>query len=229
MGINAADFEGKVLKRFNKTLFEYREDVIRPKLALAKFCRDRVTVTAEDLKKAFEAKYGEKVDCRMIVLQKADGRRNLEIYEKVRNDDKAFDSEPRNQFIGYLGQKGGQPGEVSSVIDMPDNTCVILKCVKHIPADTTKCMEDVHLALHKEIFDAKLAQEIPKVFEELRKQANPVVFLRKQVTQAELERNMPQLMGGTAANAPPTASAPQGQALTLPAVATPKATPPQGN
>jgi parvulin-like peptidyl-prolyl isomerase len=255
MGINAADFENKVLKRFNKTLFEYREDVVRPKLALAKFCQDRVTVTADDLKKAFEAKYGEKVQCRMIVLDKADDRRNLEIYEKVRNNEEEFDRAARGQFIAALGRNGGEvppihrhfgdpriekeafslkPGEVSSVIAMPDNTSVILKCVKHIPADTTKRMEEVHLALHKEIFDAKLAQEIPKVFEELRKQANPVVFLRKQVTQAELERNMPQLMGAAGANAPPAASAPaaasapSGQAVTLPAVTAPKAPPPQG-
>jgi hypothetical protein len=249
MGINAADFESKVLKRFNKTLFEYREDVIRPKLALAKFCRDRITISADDLKNAFEAKYGPKVQCRMIVLPKDQARRNLEIYEKVRNDDKAFDEQARAQFIGYLASRGGEvppihrhfgdpriekeafslkPGEVSSVIEMPDNTSVILKCVKHIDADTTKRMEEVHLALHKEIFDGKLAQEIPRVFEELRKHANPTVFLRKQVTQADLERNMPQLMGAPKISAAPGTGAPQVQELP-PAVISPKATPPQGN
>src|SRR5207244_3928648 len=135
-----------------------------------KFCRDRITVTADDLKKAFEARYGEKVECRMIVMPKDQGRHNLEIYEKVRNNDAEFDSAARSQFIAALGQSGGKvppihhhfadpriekeafslkPGEVSSVIEMPDNTSVILKCVQHIPADTTKRMEEVQLALHK--------------------------------------------------------------------------------
>ena len=100
-----------------------------------------------------------------------------------------------------------KPGEVSSVIGMPDGTYVILKCVKHLPADTTKRMEDVQNDLHKEIFDQKLAQEIPKVFQDLRKQASPVVFLRNQVTQEDLERRMPALMGAPGAGAPVIAPA----------------------
>jgi len=264
MNISVADFDTKVLKRFNKTLFEYREDVLRPKLALAKFCRDRVTVTSEDLKIAFEAKYGDMVACRMIVLN--DAKNALKVYEMVRDNDAAFDAEARAQFIPALGAKGGevppihrhfadprlekeafslQPGEVSKVIELPDKTCVILKCVKHIPANTTKRLEDVQVALRKEIFDQKLAQQIPLVFAELRKQANPVIFLRKQATQEDLERTTRQLLSPTGATAPPppTASAPPApaaapppvvsapaiQELPLPAVTGPKATGPHGN
>ena len=123
-----------------------------------------------------------------------------------------------------------KPGEVSSVIEMQDGTFVILKCVKHIDADTTKRMEDVHETLYKEIFDQKLAQEIPKVFQEMRKQAAPVVFLRKQTSQADLERIQPQLMGAAGGGPPPQVSAPQTQVLPAPPVAGSKATtPPQGN
>jgi parvulin-like peptidyl-prolyl isomerase len=252
MGITVADFDAKVLKRFNKTLFEYREDVIRPKLALAKFCRDRVSVTADDLKKAYEAKYGDKVQCRMIVLSKEDSRRKDEVYERVRKSDADFDHEARSQFIPALASKGGEvppihrhfpdpevekeafslrPGEVSSVLGLPDGTFVILKCVKHIEADTTKRMEDVHMELHKEIFEQKLAQEVPRVFQELRKAASPVVFLRKQVTQEDLERTTRQYLAPASASAPPPAvSAPsQAQELPLPAVTVPRTTPPQGN
>jgi PPIC-type PPIASE domain len=244
------DFEKNVLKRFNKTLFEYREDVIRPKLALAKFCREHVTVTAEDMKSAFEAKYGDKVECRMIVLSKEAGRQKDDVYMKVRDNDAEFDREARQQFVPALAARGGavppihhhfgdariekeafnlKPGEVSSVIEMVDGTFVILKCVKHIDADTTKRMEDVHETLYKEIFDQKLAQEVPKVFQEMRKQAAPVVFLRKQTSQADMERIQPQLMGAAGAGAPPQVSAPQTQVLPAPPVAGSRTTPPQGN
>jgi hypothetical protein len=225
MNITLADFESKVLKRFNKTLFEYREDYLRPKLAMAKFCRDRVVVTQQDLKNAFEAMYGEKVKCRMIVFNENQHKESLSTFEKVRNDDKAFDEAARAQFIPALAASKGdlppihkhfgdevlekeafslKPGEVSAVIQLKDKTYVILKCVEHQPADTTKRMEAVQQDLYKLIFDKKLAEQIPVVFQELRKEANPVVFLRKQITEEDLIRRMPQLMGAPAT--PPTAS-----------------------
>jgi hypothetical protein len=232
MNISVSDFENKVLKRFSKTLFEYREDVLRPKLALAKFCRARVTVTPEDLKMAFEAKYGDQVKCRMIVFNENQYKESLSAFEKVRNDDKAFDEAARAQFIPALAASKGEvppihrhfgddrlekeafslkPGEVSAVIQLKDRTYVILKCVEHIPANTTVRMQDVQMELHKLIFDKKLAEQIPVVFQELRKEANPVVFLRRQLTEEDMIRQMPRLMGAPA-TPPATSSRPEAPA-----------------
>jgi len=262
MNISVADFDAKVLKRFNKTLFEYREDVLRPRLALAKFCRDKVNVTMEDLKNAFEAKFGEKVECRMIVLN--DERQAMKVFEKVRASDAAFEEEAVAQPIPALAAHKGivppihrhfgdkriedeafrlKPGEVSAVIELPDKTRVILKCVRHIPPDTTKRLENEQLVLRKEIFDQKLAQQIPLVFAELRKQANPVIFLRKQPAAEDLERTTRQLLSPPGAPPPPTVSAapppaavpppmvnaPAIQELPLPPVTGPKATGQRGN
>ncbi len=228
LNVSVADFESKILKRFNKTLYEYREDKIRPQLAMAKFCRDRVTVTGDDLKNAFEAKWGDKVECRMIVFGPTEQKHAYDVHAKVRGDDAAFDSEVRAQtFIPVLAAKNGEvppihrhfgdpriekeafslkPGEVSSVIELIDKSFVILKCVKHIPADTTKKMDEERPKLYKEVFDQKLAMQVPQIFQQLRKEASPVVFLRKQVTEEDLVRNTQRLMNPAGAAAAPTAS-----------------------
>ena len=51
------DFENQLLRRFNKTLFEWREDIIRPKLMMAKYVQSTSEVTEEDLRKGFEGRY----------------------------------------------------------------------------------------------------------------------------------------------------------------------------
>src|SRR5471032_481584 len=70
--MTAQDFTNQVLKRFNKSLFEWKEDVIRPKLLLARLCQPMVEVTQQDLLNAIEARYGPKVQCRMIAFAKDD-------------------------------------------------------------------------------------------------------------------------------------------------------------
>ncbi len=45
------DFIKHILPRYGKTLYEWTEDVIKPRLLLTKMCRDRVKVTEDDLKR----------------------------------------------------------------------------------------------------------------------------------------------------------------------------------
>ena len=67
LAVNRSDFVTTILKPYNKTLYEWKEDVIKPRLLLSKLCRDRVQVTSEDLQKAFEAYHGEKLECQLIM------------------------------------------------------------------------------------------------------------------------------------------------------------------
>jgi len=69
---------------------------------------------------------------------------------------------------------------VSKLLEMPDGTCVILKRDRLIPADATKNMGDVRQALHRDITELKVAQEIPNTFKRLRDEASPQIFLRPQ-------------------------------------------------
>src|SRR5207253_2625682 len=90
----------------------WREDVIRPKLALSKFCRDQITVTEQDLKEAFEARYDERIKCRMIVLQQTPGHNAHEIWAAVKASDAEFDKVASAQFIPQLAAHKGEIPEI---------------------------------------------------------------------------------------------------------------------
>jgi hypothetical protein len=200
LGVTTAEeFEKRLLKPRNTNLYIWKEDVLRPKLALAQYCRGRVQVTEADLKNAFEARFGPKVECRMILLPKGDGRHCFDVWAKVSKDAKAFDEEARKQYIPALAARAGEvppitkhcgdekiekaafsiePGEVSPLIDTPDGS-IILKCVRRIPPDTTRTLAKERATLEKEIYDQKIMQEIPKVLQELKAKADPKYFIRR--------------------------------------------------
>ncbi|MBV9121994.1 MAG: peptidylprolyl isomerase [Planctomycetes bacterium] len=231
MGINLKDFVDKVLQHYHKTLFEWKEDVIRPKLLMTKLCRDRVLVSEDDLKLAFEAHYGEKVECKIILFPKGEEAAAMQVHAKVRNDDAEFTRQASQQASPSLASRGGavapfghnttgneelekqafalHPGEVSPVIGTPEGP-VILKCVRHIPADTEKSLAKERASLEKEVYDKKVQQMIPVVFKELRDKAQPNLILKNYTTEEELLRDVRQSLSE---GAPPAG----------------KATPPHGN
>lgn len=211
LSINKLDFVKKVLKRYNKTLYEWKEDVIRPRLMLTKLCQGRITITDDDLRKGFEAYFGEKVQVRLIMWPKEQKNKVLAMYAKLRDDPAEFDRVSRQQISSQLAATGGeikpigrhtmgndeledalfklQPGEVSEVKETPEGICVF-KCVKRLPPDTSKKLADVQPQLEKEIREKKIALTIPIVFNELRKAADPHKFLKGYKTQDEVEKEV---------------------------------------
>ncbi|HEV2948360.1 MAG TPA: peptidylprolyl isomerase [Gemmataceae bacterium] len=210
--LSVKDFVNGVLKRYQKTLYEWKEDVIRPKLALGKLCHDQVKVTEEDLHNAFEAYHGEKVECQMIVWPPSEKHHVFtETYAKIQQSEKEFNLAARTQANSALAAKEGhlepfgrhattneemekeafklQPGEISRVIETPQGL-IVLKCIKHIPAQAGVTLDDKERAkLEKEIIERKIALEIPKMFKQLRDQASPQLFLGKKVeTEEDLTR-----------------------------------------
>jgi RNA polymerase sigma factor (sigma-70 family) len=201
-GPNATqDFQAQLLRRFGKTVYEWKEDVIRPKLALRELARPRVVVAEKDLREAFEARYGEKRQCRMIVLpaEMPDSKKREKLTQ-VQSDESAFLAEAGNQFLEPLRQKKGlvppvhrhfpdqnieraafslDIGAVSGLIPLPDKTVAILRCEKFIPPDRAKLYENERRNLHKEVYETKLQQEIPKMFEQMRREANVRLLMSK--------------------------------------------------
>jgi hypothetical protein len=228
MNLSEKDFLG-LLKRSNKTLFEYREDVIRPKLAMQKMCRGRVEVTEADLRKAFEARYGEQVVCRMIVLQKEMKPKAPEIWARVRASEEEFDKESMSQFIPALASKKGlvppihrhfpdplienaaftlrNYGDTSELLPMPDGSFVILKLVERKPANMAAKFEEERVGLEREVFQAKLAMSIQPMFNELRARARPEIILRRDGSPQEQDRQITEQLRGTHL---PGAPAPRG-------------------
>src|SRR5262249_26336668 len=141
-------------------------------------CPDPVQGTEEDVVNALEAGVCDKVECLAIVLPPQTSMSlKTQIWERIRKDEKEFDSEARKQFIPGLAMKGGKidpiyrhypdarvekeafalkPGEVSALIDLPDETTLILRCVKHLPRDDKARIEEQRPHLEKRIFDRKL-------------------------------------------------------------------------
>lgn len=68
---------------------QYARDIIYPALALRKLAAPRVQVTALDLKNSFEAQYGEKLRCRMIMVDKLQTAK--EIWEELRKNPGGFE------------------------------------------------------------------------------------------------------------------------------------------
>ena len=67
LNLDRKGFEENVLRPNRKTLYEWREDCLRPGLLMNRLIRDTIRVEEEDLRKCFEAHYGEKVECRLIL------------------------------------------------------------------------------------------------------------------------------------------------------------------
>ena len=215
------DFQNQILHRFNKTLYEYKEDAVRTKLMLARLAEPQIVVTEDDLRKGFEGRYGPKVECRMIVLP--DDKHKSQIWEKVHDSEAEFDRAAKQQYIPQLSSTGGKippihknfgdpqiekiafnlnPGEVSQLIGMPDKTVIILRCDRKIPADPTKRFEDERASLLAEMRDLKLSQRIPEVLTKLREQANPKLLLRNETRQDDLERAVLPEINGQGTRAP---------------------------
>ena len=68
MNVDQKTFVNNVLKQYKKTLYEWKEDVIRPKLLMTKLVRSRIVVTEEEIRTGFEAYHGEKIDCQLDLL-----------------------------------------------------------------------------------------------------------------------------------------------------------------
>jgi hypothetical protein len=68
---------------------QYARDIIYPALALRKLASPMVQVTPDDLKKSFEAQYGDKLRCRMIMVDKLQAAK--EIWEALRKNPGGFE------------------------------------------------------------------------------------------------------------------------------------------
>jgi hypothetical protein len=217
MKLDQKQFVDGILKQYKQTLYEWKEDVVRPKLLMTKLVHDRVTVTENDVKAGYDAYYGEKIDCNVIYWPQAERQRAIEEYSKIRDSEEEFQRKARTQANSRLAATAGhmeppiarhttgsdavedaafrlQPGEVSPLVDTADGV-VVIKCIKRIPPDTTKSIESVRATIYKEVFDKKIAMEIPKVFAELQKQAEVNSLLEDPNKPENLTESVKQSLG----------------------------------
>ena len=200
LSIKREEFVKVVLPRYGKTLYEWMEDVVKPRLLLTKLCQDRVKVEEADLKIQFEREFGEKRKIQIIMWPPNDDKQAiLKQYETLRKSQADFDSAARAQGNAGLAAATGhikpvgrhlpaaekiveetafalKPGELSGVLKTTQGW-MVMKLHEVIPPDPKANWEEAKPRMMKQAFDEKMAQEIPKFFGELRKAADPkVVF-----------------------------------------------------
>lgn len=213
LGVTKQVFLEQFLSARKKTLYEWKEDVIRPRIQLTKLCRERVKVDEEDIQKAFESHYGEKIDVRIILFPQRAGQERvvLNAYNVIRSSDAEFDRAARQQENGALAAAGGkvkpigrhtakpeveraafslQPGEVSNVISAQEGF-IIMKCDQRLAADKTKEYAKEREALYKEVFERKVQEMVKVIFNEMQTEAKPKKFMQANVIkQGEFDREV---------------------------------------
>ena len=168
MKINRREFVEKVLREKHKSLYEWREDVLRPKLLMTKLLRQRIVVNDEDVRKAFESVYGERVYCQAIMWPLGEEQELKDLYGTLIKDPVEFSRIARTRNSKAMLAVGGMlepfghhslddesaekiifgmnEGEVTPVMRvqmLKDCYATVVKVLKKFPPDPTKKLEDV--------------------------------------------------------------------------------------
>ncbi|MFO0796796.1 MAG: peptidyl-prolyl cis-trans isomerase [Gemmataceae bacterium] len=216
VGVEKADFVSKLLPKAKKTLPEYLEDEVRPRVLLEKMCKGKAQATEDDLKKAFERHYGEKRTAKIIMWPAGQFRQAQKDWDLARQGDAQFDSVARGQNdpnlaaaagqVRPIGRHGDAPnpliekvvfelkeGELSQLFQTPAGI-VCVKCTGIVPPAQAVNFADVRPALEKEVLARKQGQEVAALFAQLKAAANPNLILRGPPTEAENAEGIRQII-----------------------------------
>jgi hypothetical protein len=196
----ASEFESRMVKPMLRlTLMEYKEDVLRPGILTRRLAANRIQVSEDELKKAFEAKYGPRVQCRIILERNWSAIKDM--HAKIAGDRQNFIQLARQQSDRDLAMVAGQippigqgssgddvekrafemrDGEVSEVLQPAQGAYAILLREYAVPPDTSRVFEQERDALLREVTERKTSQEVPKLVEELKRTAKVENYLQDQ-------------------------------------------------
>lgn len=189
------DFVNIVLPKYGKSLYEWMEDVVRPRLLLEKLSAGEVQVSDDDLKIQFERVHGEKRRIQMVMYPLSDPTTAAKLHAQARKSQDEFDSVARSQpNPGLAASKGYvkpisrytagddrmveevafklKEGEVSEIIKTAQGF-VFIKLQEVIPPAAGTTFDKVKNSLKEAAYEEKMQQYIPQKFAELKKKANP--------------------------------------------------------
>ncbi len=167
---------------------------------LEKLTRPQVKIEEDEVRKAFDAMYGEKVQCRMIIWPKGQERIATQVYDKIRSSEAEFASAARQQATSLLAQSGGRfdpighgggddpliekiafglkKDELSELFEIPNVGVAVMKRDNTLPPDTTKSFEQEKDFIHRRVFSKKVEWMIPQVMKKLQDEAKPLILLK---------------------------------------------------
>ena len=205
-GMTREQFVKEVLPGRGKTEAEWVEDVVIPRLMLAKMGGKRVGPPTEaELRAAFDRKYGPQVECVMIhwtespVSTPADRERiaaklraavvkaqAVQVYLVGTGEDDRTWGGSQSYTVSRAGFDAENPaervaarlkvGETSEVFQV-GRGFMVLRAIDDIRADATKTFAGERAALAEEVARAKLDRELPALFAELKRMARPEYHL----------------------------------------------------
>lgn len=195
IGATQDDFLKILLPKYNKSLYEWMEDVVKPGLLLAKMTASEVNVTDKELKIQFEREFGEKREIQMMMWPKSEEPKVAGIRAKMMTSDAEFDSAARSQANPGLASSAGNVKPVSRHLPGEDKTIeelafslkegevsevkgtqqglVCIKLKKIIPADPKRTFETEKARLYPAAFEEKLNSMIGMTFSRIRDKAAP--------------------------------------------------------
>lgn len=176
----------------------YVRDAVWPSAALKKLIGTSAQVNEDDLKKGFDANFGERVEVLAIVL--GNQRQAQQVWEMARDN-------PTDNFFGELAHQysiepasranygrvppirkhGGQPlveeqafqlkqGELSSIISLADKF-IIMRCTGRTKQVVTEITPEIRAELERDIAEKKLRTAMAKEFDRLKEAAQVDNFL----------------------------------------------------
>ena len=204
-------------------LRHYVEDIVQPTVALKKLV-GKVPVTNEDLDKAFDATFGPRARCRVIVLDNQ--RRAQEVWQMARENPSAermgdlaekYSVDPTSRTlrgeVPPIQRFGGQPalereafalkpGELSGIVQIADRFLVLF-CEGYTQPMAVQFAE-VRDELYEDILDKKQRIEMARSFSHLREGAAIDNFLAgtSQTAAVGPERSAPPRAARGVANEP---------------------------
>ncbi len=173
---------------------KYRREIIWPTLALQKLAANRIQVSPEEIREAFESEFGPKVKVRLIsvssrkkaeeVLQKA--KANPRQFGRLAKEYSEDSSAAMMGVVPPIRRHMGVPQlenaafrleeeEISEIIPV-DDRYIILQCERHIPPTyiADRFRKDAEKRLADQLRDQKLRTVASQLFRKLQDQAKVV-------------------------------------------------------
>ncbi|TXT29574.1 MAG: foldase protein PrsA [Planctomycetota bacterium] len=143
---------------------QYRRDVIWPMLSLRKLAGAEVIVSDQEIQKAFEREYGERVKVRMILFDNL--RRAQAAWAKVKQDPDNFEKYVQEFSIDQTSKSLD-----GSELDDTAQRYVILKCEGRTQPVVTSLDAEVKAELEDQIKRQKVQEQVATIFDTLKKEA----------------------------------------------------------
>lgn len=188
---NLLDFEKSMLSPRKTSLFEYREDVIRPRLMIQKLAESQLALTEEDLKREFASKFGPKVAIRIITFK--DSNIAKKTWSEIGNKPEMFIRYAKMQENVDLAASAGllapfgrhtthdnieqrafelKEGEISEVLQTAQKGYVIIMKEHDLPAQANVNFEEKKEYLRHSAMEKKRQNEVPRIVAEIKNQAS---------------------------------------------------------